>query len=262
MRARVRFARDGSTGIIESGFLLDKNGSVTERLFLSFCFVVITDGHGTYIGADGTTSQVGSGDLLVVVPNERHGYGSGGCAGWNEVFLSATGPLVDAMYHSGIFAPSEGGRIWRNLSPIQLRKFSAIADDFLVCGTDDGCLLARLHLWFADLTAANEDNQGWLAQAQKLLTSDPHLPLSAPQVATAIDLPYDRFRRAFRQAVGVSATTYRLQARIAAAKGLLVAKPDSTLAEIATATGFCSAFQFSRMFKRLTGTSPQAFRRS
>ena len=202
-----------------------------------------------------------TGDLIVVIPDEPHDYGPVPGTTWDEVFLSAAGPLADLLHRGRIFLPHEGGRVWRGIGMDQIHVFTAIADDFLLRGEDDGRLLARLHLWFADLAASGSEADGWLARAQQMLAGDLRKLITPTQVAAAVSLPHDRFRRAFRRATGMSATAYRMQARISAAKTLLVAHPEAPLAEIADATGFCSAFQFSRMFKRVTGSPPKSFRR-
>ncbi|GDY14493.1 transcriptional regulator [Planctomycetota bacterium] len=261
MRARVRFAHSGASGIIEAGVLTGKVSRTVARCFPAFCFVLILAGVGRHRRAEDPWRKVSAGDLILVLPGELHDYGPGAGSTWDEVFLSATGPLAEQLHRAGLFLPSDLGRIWHGLGTDQIRRFAAIADDFLIHGLDDGRLLARLHGWFADMAVAQQKADDWLAQAQRRLAAEPRRAVAPAEIAAAVGLSYDRFRRGFRRATGMSPTAYRLQARIAAAKGLLFTRPDAPLAEIAEQTGFCSAFQLSRMFKRVSSLSPQEFRR-
>lgn len=68
------------------------------------------------------------------------------------------------------------------------------------------------------------------------------------------------FSRAFSGASGSSPYAYLTARRIMRAK-LLLKDPDLSIAAVAAASGFQTTGQFSRMFKRLTATSPRRYRR-
>lgn len=66
--------------------------------------------------------------------------------------------------------------------------------------------------------------------------------------------------RIFKEQFGVSATSYLLQVRITHAKQLLRFS-DMSIAEIAQECGMNDANYFSRMFRKIEGTSPGDFRK-
>jgi len=68
------------------------------------------------------------------------------------------------------------------------------------------------------------------------------------------------FTRKFRQAVGHTPHQYRLRLRVEHARAWL-REGIMTIEEVATKSGFCDRFHFSRVFKRVMGVSPAAFRR-
>ncbi len=74
-------------------------------------------------------------------------------------------------------------------------------------------------------------------------------------------LSVSRFHRVFKNATGRSPTDFIIERRVQTAKRLL-ATTSMSLSEIADATGFSSAYYFSRMFKRFGGSSPSAYRKS
>jgi AraC family transcriptional regulator len=71
--------------------------------------------------------------------------------------------------------------------------------------------------------------------------------------------PY-HFARAFKQSFGVPPHRYHTGRRIERAKALL-AQPARSVTEIALALGFAETSSFSAAFRRMTGSSPSAFRR-
>lgn len=85
-------------------------------------------------------------------------------------------------------------------------------------------------------------------------------PVSRHDLARTLSLSPTRFHAVFAQAMGIAPCRYLLQRRITAAQELLMAT-DLRIAEIATRTGFSSAFYFSRCFRQVVGQPPAAFRR-
>jgi len=66
--------------------------------------------------------------------------------------------------------------------------------------------------------------------------------------------------RAFKNTVGLTPYQYVLSERVRRARGLL-SKPDLSLGDVARAVGFSDASQLNRVFRKLVGVTPTAFRR-
>ena len=69
------------------------------------------------------------------------------------------------------------------------------------------------------------------------------------------------FYALFKQSIGVSPVEYRNRIRIDTARGLLESTSLS-IEEIALSVGFDTPFYFSRVFKRIMGSSPGAWRKA
>ncbi|MBD3883011.1 helix-turn-helix transcriptional regulator [Phormidium tenue FACHB-886] len=83
--------------------------------------------------------------------------------------------------------------------------------------------------------------------------------LSLESIAQMLNLSSYRFARAFKQSIGLSPHQYLLQRRIERAKQLLT-QTQFPIYEISYLLGFSSQSHFSTVFRRLTGTTPKAYR--
>ncbi len=84
-------------------------------------------------------------------------------------------------------------------------------------------------------------------------------PLSRDALARYVGLSDDYLTYCFRQELGMTPIAYLNRYRIAQAK-LLLKETGHTITEIALAVGFSDSGYFSRIFRRETGLSPDAFR--
>ena len=95
--------------------------------------------------------------------------------------------------------------------------------------------------------------------AKELIASNLGNDLSVERIAQECSLSRSHFSRAFKQATGVAPHTWLLQMRVEKAKELLLA-PGMSLVNIAQACGFADQPHLTRVFTRLVGTTPSAWR--
>jgi AraC family transcriptional regulator len=123
-----------------------------------------------------------------------------------------------------------------------------------------------IHLIESHLTRAHNLRRppGKLASIQLQQTIDyihEHLDteLSLTNLATQLSLSPFHFARLFKNSLGLSPHQYVLQNRIERAKKLIAvsAKPDLT--EIGLQVGFFDQTHFTKVFKRVVGTTPKTF---
>lgn len=91
---------------------------------------------------------------------------------------------------------------------------------------------------------------------------DGHLgePLSVTRLARRCGLSPDHFARRFASATGRTPMRYLQERRIAAAADRLI-NGEATIEAVARDAGFANRFHFTRVFTRLIGTPPAAYRR-
>jgi AraC family transcriptional regulator len=101
----------------------------------------------------------------------------------------------------------------------------------------------------------------WLAQVRDLLNDRFAEHLTLDNIADSVGVHPAHLGRVFRHFHGCTIGAYVRKVRIDVACRCL-ATSDTSLVEVALATGFADQSHFSRTFKRQTAMSPAAFRKS
>jgi AraC-like DNA-binding protein len=117
-----------------------------------------------------------------------------------------------------------------------------------------------------DKPAAVRPPRGGLApwQVRKLTAYiETHLGsgIAIADLAALAKLSTFHFCRAFRQSLNETPRTYVMRRRVERAQGLMF-HPDASLARIAIDCGFADQAHFNKVFRRIVGESPGAWRRA
>jgi AraC family transcriptional regulator len=151
-----------------------------------------------------------------------------------------------------------------------LQKLQSVLDG---SGIDDHAyaeMLGLLLLW--ELRHAADPKHSQLKSVRGGLTGhqlgrikefvDVHISkeIGISELASLVGLSQFHFIRAFKHSVGLSPYQYVLSARISVAKEML-SKRDLLIVDVARAVGFSDASQLNRVFRKLIGVTPTAFRR-
>jgi AraC family transcriptional regulator len=80
------------------------------------------------------------------------------------------------------------------------------------------------------------------------------------ELAKVVQLSTSHFFRAFKQSFGITPLTYIGHQRVRRAQQLMMGSPES-LARIALDCGMCDQAHFTRVFRRVVGSCPRAWRR-
>jgi AraC-like DNA-binding protein len=97
-------------------------------------------------------------------------------------------------------------------------------------------------------------------KARKFIEEHSNEELSLKRVARAVNISRNYLSEKFKEVTGVNFVEYVARVRFEKACDLLE-NPDRRISEIAFAVGFQSLSQFNRIFKKLSGKSPTAYRR-
>ena len=97
-------------------------------------------------------------------------------------------------------------------------------------------------------------------KARKFIEEHSNEELSLKRVARAVNISVNYLSEKFKEVTGVNFVEYVARVRFEKACDLLE-NADRRISEIAFAVGFQSLSQFNRIFKKLSGRSPTAYRR-
>ncbi len=122
-------------------------------------------------------------------------------------------------------------------------------------------IMATLHRSLFGVETLPPQTSVLVKRAIAYLHQDYARPLSRWEIAEGIGVNEDYLSRVFNQELGLSPWDYLNRYRIAQAKERLRQSHDS-INQIAQRVGFPDPAYFSRVFRRLTGTSPRAYRDS
>lgn len=98
-------------------------------------------------------------------------------------------------------------------------------------------------------------------RARRFIEQNSADAISLSKVAKAVNISPTHLSEKFKQVTGINFVDYVARTRFMKACALLQ-NGTERVSEIAFAAGFQSLSQFNRVFKRLAGQSPRAYRRS
>ena len=98
-----------------------------------------------------------------------------------------------------------------------------------------------------------------ISRARAFITEHHADELSLTNVARAVNMSAFYFCKSFRKATGLTFTDYVARVRVEKVKNLLL-NPNKRVSEAAYEAGFQSLSQFNRVFRRVAGEPPSAYR--
>ncbi|MHA6529874.1 response regulator transcription factor [Paenibacillus sp. BAC0078] len=106
----------------------------------------------------------------------------------------------------------------------------------------------------------NQDVSAVIAKVRNFMDDHLHEEVNREDIAAFVYLNPAYLSRLFKKETGLSISEYMLNIRIDKAKKLLVGTGDK-ISHIAEVTGYSHFSHFAKMFKRVTGISPQEYRK-
>ena len=199
-------------------------------------------------------------------PGGHYTYGACDEGGWHHHWFTFRGEravrLIDrgfqtlsAIGYDLVNDPVSVGRLFEQIIALLPRRTVASQARAV-------CLVEELLALMVDDQVLPDHEHG-LRQAMEglchLIQNQPELSFDFEREAERLNLSYSHFRRRFREIVGRSPHDYLLMARMYKAVRKLML-PDLSVKQLAAEVGYADPTQFSRMFKRVMGLSPQKFR--
>lgn len=146
--------------------------------------------------------------------------------------------------------------------PDMARMLARLDSELVATDNATGLALESAVLELVAMACRHDDSgrhPAWLARVLERLHDNPCDPPRLADLAALAGVHPAHLARRFRQVKGVSVGEYQRGLRINLARDQLADRQRS-IADVAAAAGFADQSHFSRVFKRMVGDTPRAFR--
>ncbi|MGF7034947.1 AraC-like DNA-binding protein [Paenibacillus mucilaginosus] len=221
----------------------------------------------------GRTYAVTAGQGFLIRPQDVAYYEADADEPWSYAWAAFNGLQADSFLsraglgpESPVFTCSdeESGGLWRLIEEMigagsrpasrDLRLLSSLYA--LLGGLVDRAENARNTVLPGGDSPAGE---GYVARAVAFIETNYSRSMTVEELAAELGLDRKYAARLFKEALGVPPRQFLLQYRMEQA-GLLLRRESLSVAEVAHSVGYRDPLLFSRMFKKVKGCSPQAYR--
>ena len=235
------------------------------RILQEYQLLYIVRGKGIFSNEEGSHG-INKGTVILLRPGEWHTYKPSKGAGWSEYFIGFSGPTAKRLV-AMIFPERQqvfNVGLNRELVDLYQRAVEVAASDRpaaqqLLCG------IVMHMIGIVNFTVRNEalstDRLDQIIEQAKIIMQENVLHnLDLDALAAQLNISYSWFRKIFRDYTGHPPAKYFMLLKLRRAQYML-ANTQESIKEIAFALGFKSTEHFYTTFKRVTGYTPNAYRR-
>lgn len=240
------------------------------RTLHEYQLLYIVQGEGTLTTAHGGTHHIRTGDMFLLFPGEWHTYRPSPTTGWEEYWIGFQGANIDHRVEAGFFSKE-----------FPVYRIGRTDEVIIALYRDAIDTATRQEAYFQQLLAGIVNHLLGLmfkTAHQLRITSSPRMPdiieaarnymqenieenISMPDVAEHLSISYATFRHTFKKYTGQSPVQYFINLRLHRAKELL-RSTEIPIKTISYNLHFENPEYFATLFKKRTGISPSAFRKS
>jgi AraC-like DNA-binding protein len=253
--------------VFSCGTFVEAHGHHMERKGLDEGILLYcTAGKGWY-RIDGIEYEVNPGDLLYCPPFSHHGYWADQRTPWSICWAHLSGdllPFYEELLGFNMFSsPRHIG-----LHDEIIEAFTTLILHPPLSGVDAACCfqiqaraiailcaLTTLPHNIAEIAAA----YGPVQKALTLMRSSLHQPFNLDLFSQEAGYSRRQFFRQFRRVTGMTPSDWFLKQKMHRARELLTT-PGIRIKEVAMRLGYTDPLYFSRIFKKIIGSSPEAYR--
>jgi AraC family transcriptional regulator of arabinose operon len=256
--------------VTDAGYFPTAEGHYVERKEGAATHLIIACLNGTgWVRSPSGEHSVRAGELVWLRANQAHSYGSSEDDPWTIGWVHFTGEEADAW--SKFVGFSNEAASFLNHAPAEGVAALKIEQIYLILEVGyaiPDLINASLMLRSALALAANAIRTGGPTRSasERINTVRDHLRETFAQshrldaLAKAAGLSVPHFCTLFRKLTGYPPIDFLIRQRVQAACRLLDTT-DQSITTVAAAVGYEDPYYFTRCFRRVTGSSPRAYRR-
>ncbi|MFS0727457.1 helix-turn-helix domain-containing protein [Paenibacillus sp. 1P07SE] len=253
--------KDFNQGILSCGFMRKRSAERSQydfKIGYYSCFLIL-QGSGTYISADGTVTPMQAGDLVQRLPERLHSTAIEPDGNWIEFYISVGYPVYSYLKTLGIInsdkevqsTPHTNDFFFDFLSLLKALK-SATDESLpsLLMKSQD--LIIRLHSSIHN--AHSNENESKITKACELISVSNDIHFDIQELASAVNMGYENFRKFFKDTTGISPKRYHTEHLMRQAKMMLLS--GLPIKHVAVSLGYGDIYSFTKQFTKSEGVSP------
>jgi len=256
---------DSSLGILASGYVKKntKQGSHIDYTTLHYDCILVLSGSGIYKDKNNTL-EIKPGHFIQRFPNHTHSTIVTD-DNWSELYIVLGESLFKSLSELQIIS-KEKPVITTGMDYELVQQFidfffklkNANHIELPLLLSDVIKIITRAS-YLDKVNYPTTDEMNVLTLSTKFIKENIKKRITVDEIASYVNMGYEKFRKLFTAHYGVSPGTYIIHLRIQSAQKLLSEK-DLTIKEIAFKLGYSDSYSFSKQFKKVTGVSPMTFR--
>jgi len=237
---------------------------INPNVHNAYVIVVVLAGSGVFTDHQGLRHEIKEGMGFQRIPEKNHQFEIAKNQEYTEFFLHIPRSLYLEMKEYG-FANEKSEVLFVEPLGIALNQVHQIAEKLEVYHDIQlPSVLLEICSFAFDLLRKSKEiktpslHQEMIREACSILNKNFSEYIKLPEMAKSFHLSYERFRKIFKEVMGVSPGDYRIRCRIQYAQDLLINRKKN-VGEIASELGYPDPFTFSKQFKKIVGYSPENF---
>ena len=255
-------------GVLSCGFLHKPNAGFSQSglVFEHYGAFLLLDGSGIYTDSEGYEYELEPGAYVQRLPGREHTTLVNTDGKWLEFFVCFGKRTYENLRDLKLI--SDTPVVYPGLTPHTFQRCNYLMGCFQRLTEDQ---LSVLYLYsqefaiemfrYARNLYVDGRESARMQEAEELLNQRKPRFLNVREVSEHIGMPYDRFRKKFKEMYGISPGAYQIDSRINYSKTLLL-DTQKSLNEIALLCNFADGFSYSKAFKQRCHLSPREFRKN
>ena len=255
--------RDSALGFLGCGFMR-KAGTREDIVNFGkneYSMVYVLRGRGEYIDGENRRHALMPGTIFHRLPRDNHSTILDPTSDWAECFIALGSEMFSVLEVLGILG-TRTPVFSLGLSLETVKRFDSV---LLMLGQASerelGSSFLSLVTLLHDITRKNgvRSKEDLLVEmACERLENDLENRVPLQSVARDLSIGYERFRKLFKNTLGISPNEYRIRRRMERARVLLL--QENSIKSVAAELGYPNTSSFAVQFKQEVGVAPGKFR--
>lgn len=256
-----------SLGILFSGYVRKNraSGSTYNYTPNEYHGLFVLSGEGIYQSPDGKEIPIRPGDFIQRFPDTTHSTIITS-DDWSELYLAIGSKVFNSLAEIYVFSPDKpvlspghDFELIQNMLDFHYRLGKANRIELPLLMNEAIAIISKA-AYLHRINRTTTDEMNILAMSIKYMEENLNKRVTVEDVATHVNMGYEKFRKLFTKQYRISPGNYILHRRINLAQKML-SGDKLTIKEIAAELGYLDAYTFSKQFKKITGHTPSEFRR-